>query len=300
MSNVILTYDQFVDTMLNEAAVTFGGKAYPKYDNILVLAGGAGSGKGFALNNAIAFDGKHLDVDEIKNEVLKLGDDSSFGKRFYKDKGKKLSELDLKNPDDVSELHLWVDKSGTAVEINNAFFKSQKDAKVKSNVIFDVTLSYYPHYDDILQLALIGGYKPENIHICWVLNDVSVAIEQNTKRDRTVSQEVLSNTHKGVAKFFKNMLAITRRHFDAIGDVWILFVNKNENDNDIKLSNKGGKYLEHINSVKIKEQGKPLPEYDTVMNMDVKVYDTKTNKVTGHEKLRDKINRYIPDECDKF
>lgn len=33
------------ETMLQEALITFGGKAYPKFGNIVILAGGAGSGK---------------------------------------------------------------------------------------------------------------------------------------------------------------------------------------------------------------------------------------------------------------
>ena len=32
---------------LQEALITFGGKPYPKFGNIVILAGGAGSGKGF-------------------------------------------------------------------------------------------------------------------------------------------------------------------------------------------------------------------------------------------------------------
>ena len=33
--------------VLIEKLITFGGKAYPKFGNVVIMAGGAGSGKGF-------------------------------------------------------------------------------------------------------------------------------------------------------------------------------------------------------------------------------------------------------------
>jgi len=39
--------------MLMEKLITFGGKAYPKFGHVLIMAGGAGSGKGFIQQNLI-------------------------------------------------------------------------------------------------------------------------------------------------------------------------------------------------------------------------------------------------------
>ena len=57
---------------LEERALNIGNKSvsYPKFGNILILAGGAGSGKGFASNRMIAFEGKRFDVDAIKTSQL--------------------------------------------------------------------------------------------------------------------------------------------------------------------------------------------------------------------------------------
>ena len=49
-----------------EKLITFGGKAYPKYGHIVLMAGGAGSGKGFILSNLVGLEGKVFDVDELK------------------------------------------------------------------------------------------------------------------------------------------------------------------------------------------------------------------------------------------
>lgn len=38
-------------TSLDEALITFGGKAYPKFGQVVILAGGAGSGKGFTVRH---------------------------------------------------------------------------------------------------------------------------------------------------------------------------------------------------------------------------------------------------------
>jgi ABC-type uncharacterized transport system YnjBCD ATPase subunit len=56
---------------LMEKLITFGGKAYPKYGNIVVMAGGAGSGKGFILSNLVGVEGKVFDVDELKTLASK-------------------------------------------------------------------------------------------------------------------------------------------------------------------------------------------------------------------------------------
>jgi hypothetical protein len=58
---------------INEALITLANKR-PKYNNIVILAGGAGSGKGFINTNLLGIEGKTFDVDEIKRLGLKIGD----------------------------------------------------------------------------------------------------------------------------------------------------------------------------------------------------------------------------------
>jgi hypothetical protein len=50
---------------LLEKLITFGGQAYPKFGNIIIMAGGAGSGKGFVLGTLVGAEGKVFDVDEL-------------------------------------------------------------------------------------------------------------------------------------------------------------------------------------------------------------------------------------------
>ena len=52
--------EQFDELM--EALITFGGKAYPKFGNVVIMAGGAGSGKGFVKDNLVGIEGFTFDV----------------------------------------------------------------------------------------------------------------------------------------------------------------------------------------------------------------------------------------------
>ena len=148
-------------------------------------------------------------------------------------------------------------------------------------------------------LAMLGGYKLKNIHVVWVLNNVETAKKQNATRDRNVKEDILVNTHKGVAKFMKQIFTINQDYFNNIGDIYILFTNTEEKDNKL-IKSGDGKYMDYINYIKIKKTGENMPSYEDLMNMEIKNYDTDDEKVINKEKLRDKINRYIPADCDKF
>ena len=54
------------EALKTASLITIGGRAYPNYGQVLMLAGGAGSGKGFQLQNVIGLRGKVLDVDNFK------------------------------------------------------------------------------------------------------------------------------------------------------------------------------------------------------------------------------------------
>lgn len=39
------------NTIVSEALITFGGKNYPNFGQVVIVAGGSGSGKGFVIDN---------------------------------------------------------------------------------------------------------------------------------------------------------------------------------------------------------------------------------------------------------
>lgn len=184
--------------ILMEKLITFGGKAYPKFGNIVLMAGGAGSGKGFILSNLVGLEGKVFDVDELKTMASK----TPIKRRVARELGVDIEDLasNLKDPKNVEKLH---DIMGNYLEIDKrkerAFYRGvlAADPDRKPNIIFDMTLKSLDKLDKVAKDAAKLGYDKKNIHIVWVVNDIEVAKQQNQKRARTVPSEILINTHRG-------------------------------------------------------------------------------------------------------
>ena len=84
---------------LTEKQIVLGKGA--KYGQIVFLAGGAGSGKGFATSHFLeGTKFKIRDVDEMKKAFLKLA--------AMKNKYPEIRGLDLRKPKDVFTLHMFV------------------------------------------------------------------------------------------------------------------------------------------------------------------------------------------------
>lgn len=246
------------NTFLNEKLITFSNKAYPKFGNVVLVVGASGSGKGFQLDKIIGIEGKVFDVDRLKELVLKS---TNFAEKVKTENGVDVKKLSLKNVDDVSALHDII--SGVYnlpnKQMNNLYADIlTKDKSRLPNLIFDVTMKDIRKLDSVSRYATKLGYKKENIHIVWVCNDIEVAIEQNSKRSRTVSKDILFSTHEGVAltmnKIMKKSIDLSQ-YMD--GDVYISF-NKVKIDTKYVKSVNGGGYIEDANYVKIKSSKKEL------------------------------------------
>lgn len=294
----ILDYNHY-EMLLNEKLVTFGGKVYPRYNNVVVMCGGGGSGKGFVVSNVLGIDAKVLNVDDIKETLLKFKDDNPLSKKFKRKYGKYLSQVDLADGEDCSRLHEFVEANALAKKYYNKLFRSEYHKKDKTNLLFDVTLKNYPKLEDISGLCLIGGYKPENVHLVWVLNNYDTAEKQNKMRDRRVPEDILKKTHVGCADTVKKIIDKTDSLGIVDGDVWIYFGSTNTGDAKLVNSPNGGKYLEDFCVVRIKEAGKGLDDYEDIMSKKVKIYDA-DHKEIGECTLREKINKYIPIESERF
>jgi hypothetical protein len=249
---------------LFEKLITFGGKAYPKFGNIVIMAGGAGSGKGFVLSNLVGVEGKVLDVDALKTMAAKA---PLIRKKAKEELGKDLEYLskNLGNPENTAALH---DIIGTYMKldkrVNQALYTSAMFAAPdrKPNIIFDVTLKDLQKLQNITRQVSEIGYDKSNIHIVWVVNDIEVAKQQNLRRDRTVGTEILVNTHRGAANTMGdiiNMGKSLRKYMD--GDIIFAF-NKVMVDSELVRSGKGGSFVKDANFVYVKRQGKPPTPVD--------------------------------------
>lgn len=294
----ILDYDKFID-VINEKLITFGKKAYPDYDNVVVMAGGAGSGKSFVAKHVLGIEAKTLSTDDILVQFTKFEDDHELSQKFKKIYGKSMSQCDLGNPEDCEALHNFVNSEQTAKKQYSDMFNSIFSSKYKPNIIFDVTLKKYPKIEDISGLCMIGGYEPKNIHLVWVLNKYDTAKEQNAKRERKLPEERLLFSHKGCADIMKSILNASKSMGMIDGDIWIYFGSTNTGDTELIKSDKDGKYIKDFCAVKVKEAGKQLVDYETMMNTKVNIYDI-NHKLLGTTTLKDKINEYIPQDSSKY
>ena len=251
---------------LDEKLITFAKKAYPKSGNLLILAGGAGSGKGFILNNLVGLEGKVFNVDDLKSLAIKT---PKIISRVKKEFDVDISKLKLTKGEDVAKLH---DIIGTEMNLANKqqirFFANalfQRD-DLKPNVIFDVTLKDLRKLQNITRMAEAVGYKKENVHIVWVINDIEIAKVQNLdpKRGRVVPVEILVNTHRGASQTMLDIMKMgtaLKKYMD--GDIVFAF-NKIGVDSDLKTSDKGGSYIKKSDYFYVKRSGKPPIKFSEI------------------------------------
>ncbi|URP85701.1 hypothetical protein ECW2_0023 [Enterobacter phage EC-W2] len=267
-------------TSLDEALITFGGKAYPKFGQVVILAGGAGSGKGFTLEKLLGIEGITLDVDALKKLVM---GSTKLAAEIKAKTGHDVKTMNLKNPDNVATLHHVIADVFNVSNKNQArvyagITSAPKDRK--PNLIFDVTLKSMSKLASIARDVEALGYKKENVHIVWVMNDVHIAMQQNLKRDRVVPKEILMDTHEGAALTMAKILNMgdsLKQYMD--GDIWISF-NKVGIDSDIKKSDKGGMFVVKSNYIKVKAKGKAqksIDQLDKELVAKVAAYAPKTD-----------------------
>lgn len=296
---------------LNEAGLSLNGKAYPKFNNVIIAAGGAGSGKGFVLNNVLLFKGKTFDVDALKTNILRFGskEESRIWQEFKKfaenEKGgnvkTNLNDLDLKNPDDVGLLHKFSKVMGYDDKFKDLFFKVARETKNKPNVIFDVTLKDNEAIEEIKKYIDLGEYDKKNVHLVWILNSFDIAVVQNNQRDRQVSLEIMTKTHKGVALTMREILENSENYRDVIdGDIWIVpnqvkvdsSVIRNA-DNEIEW--KGKKYTRNAETIRDPKTKKGNMVIDRYSAICIKKSGKPAMKYKELEKsLIEKIKDYVP------
>ena len=247
----MLNYTQFKTAVpLEEKLIVYGGGK--RYGQIVFLAGGAGSGKGFASEKFMQKDLFRVrDVDEWKKAFIKLSADM---KRYSELKG-----LNLRNPDDVFKLHMAVKKMGIKGRSLQLLLRDVRPDRLP-NIMFDITFKDTDEIDEAMPMLLRAGYQPRDIHITWVLTNYHIAVKQNKERDRVVPDDIMIGTHTGAATSMYNVIkGNLPRGVD--GQVNIVLNNKN---NTIKFKSSeftSDKKIENVQDFeyfRIKQEGRPI------------------------------------------
>ena len=258
------------DEILLEKLVTFANKAYPPFGNVVIIAGGAGSGKGFVKDKLLGIEGWTYDVDVLKAMTARA---PKIQQKVKDETGFDLKTYDEGNPEHVSTIHnivanvLNLDNKKQAALFASVFTASPDR---KPNLIFDVTLKDLRKLQNLTEMASNLGYNKKNIHIVWVLNEMETAIKQNAARTRKVPIDILKNTHLGASQTMATIFHMEsglKKYMD--GDIWVV-PNKVKVDSTAEFSKLPGKvdsktgketkafYLKDAVYFKVKESGKPM------------------------------------------
>jgi len=186
----MLTFLQFLaEQYLEEKLILYNqGK---RYGQIVFLAGGAGSGKGFAVRNFMEKEKfKVRDVDEWKKAFMKMAD--------LQGKYPEIKGLNLKKPRDVAKIHAFVKKMDIKDKTLDIML-ADANSRHLPNIMFDITMKDTSNIDAVIPKLLEVGYDPKNIHLTWVLTNYAVAIKNNKNRPRVVADDIMFLSHEGAA-----------------------------------------------------------------------------------------------------
>ena len=212
-----LIREVITEEQLDEKLIVYNQRK--PYGQVVFLAGGAGSGKGFSSSHFIdntAF--KVRDVDKMKqqlqilNRLGKIDIDGilkKYGKnipekeieniRSLQSQGFQLRNLQLKKPDHVRALHQLVKATGIKDSSLETLLVGKNNPETLPNIMFDITAKKVTDISGVIPKLEKAGYKSENIHLTWVLTNYVTAMENNRNRERMVPEDILLKTHEGAA-----------------------------------------------------------------------------------------------------
>jgi len=256
----MLTFLQFLaEQYLEEKLIMYNqGK---RYGQIVFLAGGAGSGKGFAIRNFMEKEKfKVRDVDEWKRAFMEIADTT---KKYPEIKG-----LNLKNSKDVLKLHKFVKDKGIKEKSLDLLLRDV-NARHAPNVIFDITMKDTSNIDAVIPKLLEVGYDPKNIHLTWVLTNYAVAIINNQNRPRVVADDIMLLSHEGAATSMYEVIK-GKLPRGLNGSVRVILNNRDNTipyvDPDTKKpmkTSQGNILIKDFTYLTIKKEGKSIgPEMD--------------------------------------
>ena len=218
-----MIFEEITEDILNEKLITYGNRK--PYGQIVFIAGGAGSGKGFAISNFLdSASFKIRDVDEMKKQLQVLNrlgklDINSIMKKYGKsikpkdvdlinkiqDEGFKLQNLNLKNPDHVYALHILVKAIGIKDASLEKLLLGKDNPDILPNILFDITAKDVTDITSVIPKLKAVGYQANNIHLTWILTNYVTSLSNNNSRSRKVpdgsmgAENIMLKTHEGAS-----------------------------------------------------------------------------------------------------
>ena len=267
-----------------------------RYGQIMFLAGGAGSGKGFAIKNFLEGDKfKVRDVDEWKKALMKIGE--------LKKKWPEIKGLNLRKPNDVARLHMFVKEKGIKDKtldrmLGDAIRSGSAKKGTLPNILFDITLKEIGDIKEVLPSLMEAGYDSKNMHLTWVLTNYHVAVQNNATRDRVVPSDILLQTHEGAAK---TMVDIIRGKTPS-GLNGAVNVILNNRENTIAFKDAAGNTIKRTRRYATPDE-KKKKEDETIVVKDFTYLNMKkegkkfNNEAAVQKQLYSWISKNVPDSA---
>ena len=202
---------------LNEKQIQTPPKT-PNEGQVIIMAGSAGSGKNFAIDNFTDIGNKFkvLDIDEIQKLVMKS---NIIYKRFreFLEKSdspyKNYSDRDLRDPVMFKDSE-FVDTIYNFMTINRipqtrlgVFLRTNKNKERLPNIVLNTTFGNVNSIKDKIETLLDNGYKENNIHLLWVFTSKEESMARNLQRDRSVKDDYLQGNFKSTVSNMKKFVS---------------------------------------------------------------------------------------------
>jgi dephospho-CoA kinase len=212
-----------------------------KYGQVIFLVGGAGSGKSTATRKYInTTNYKIINPDNLKALLIKAGNAGS--KSF-----KKMRGVNPNSPQGSSKVHNFMRDKKIGSKRARTMMKNLKSSNTKylPNLLFDRTFSFAGEFKKISQELFAAGYRPENIHVVYVMTDVEMALERNKTRSRSLKKDVVIATNKGAMKEFTRLFFNRAKGAMANGDYFII-INRGQSSIQVK---KAGSRIDRASAI---------------------------------------------------
>lgn len=244
-----------------EKVVKFNNnEVYPKNGIAVIMAGGAGSGKGYVINNFLPIDGKVFDVDHLKTLYSELS--TKEGSSINAEDG---YEYDFGNSDDVQRLHKKVSQKGWKGKSRRQFFQNQRRDNLQ-NVIFDITGK---GIKDIAQASTMCKEIGYTVYLVWVLTSRQRAMWQNLNRERRLNQKIFHDIHNAIYDFLPDFIKNGAAQY--VDNVWLVF------NSSMGLSQKTDEETTYT-SIKLERNGNG---FTIPQDVEKRIYDTLGVKETN-------------------
>ena len=203
-----------------------------KHGQVVLLAGGSASGKSFATDHFMnGSDYKMMNSDVIKDFLVKMARANSkqppprFAAIFPN-----INRLDLNRPTDTRTMHNLVSNMDIINQqiLPGLFPKGGRStADPLPNIMFERIFGNEAAVQQTTEWAIKTGYKPENIHVVWILTHYKAALLQNYKRkERRLFNDVLFSTHVEASQTMVDLVFKNYAKYNINGDILVAIGGK--------------------------------------------------------------------------